>query len=63
MFVGARRSSPGMEELRYNCGRGLREEDDCILPVKGARSDCEWRGSSRSSMFAERILFRILNVY
>ena len=52
MFVGARRSSPGIEEFRYDWGSGLREED-WILPVRGARSELECTGSSRSLMFAE----------
>ena len=53
--VGARRSSPGIEELRYDCGRGLRDDEDWMLPVNGARSELDCRGSSRSLMFADRI--------
>ena len=38
VLVGARRSSPGIVELRYDWGRGLRD-DDWMLPVSGARSE------------------------
>ena len=44
VFIGARRSSPWMVELRYDCGMGLDRDEDWMLPVKGADS----RGSSRS---------------
>lgn len=40
-----------MLELRYDCGRGLRD-DVWMLPVKGARSDEGSIGSSRSLMLA-----------
>ena len=52
MLVGARLSSPGIDELRYDLDRGLREEDDWMLPVNGARSEFDCRGPSRSLMFA-----------
>ncbi|MBE7181326.1 MAG: hypothetical protein INR71_08980 [Terriglobus roseus] len=56
--VGARRSSPGICDVRYDC------VDDAprppllpwMLPVRGARSDvpCAAMGSSRSSSVAGR---------
>ena len=52
VFVGARLSSPGIDELRYDWDRGLREEDDWMLPVKGARSEFDCEGSSRPLTFA-----------
>lgn len=52
VFVGTRLSSPGIDELRYDWDRGLREDDDWMLPVNGARSEFDCRGSSRSLMFA-----------
>ena len=52
MFVGARLSSPGIDELRYDWDRGLREEGDWMLPVKGARSELDCEGSSRLLIFA-----------
>jgi len=52
VFVGARRSSPGIEELRYDWGRGLRDDEDWMLPVNGARSELDCKGSSRSLMLA-----------
>ena len=52
VFVGARLSSPGIEEFRYDWEMGLREDEDCILPVKGARSEVGSRGSSSSFMLA-----------
>lgn len=52
MFVGARRSSPGMREVRYDSLSGREEDELPMLPVKGAREEVGWRGSSRSSRFA-----------
>lgn len=52
VFVGARRSSPGIEEFRYDCGRGFRDDEDWMLPVSGARSEFVCIGSSRSLMLA-----------
>ena len=48
VLVGARRSSPGMVEVKYDCvfAPPGREE---MLPVRGVRSEVPWRGSSRSS--------------
>ena len=63
MLVGARRSSPGIEELRYDCGRGFRDEDDCMFPVKGARSELYCKGSSRSLMSARESHFSQISVY
>lgn len=40
VLVGARLSSPGIDELRYDWDRGLRE-DDWMLPVNGARSELD----------------------
>lgn len=49
VLVGARRSSPGMLDVRYDCvPAGAR----CRLPVNGARSELAWSGSSRSSRVA-----------
>ena len=65
VFVGALRSSPGMDELRYDCGSGSLEDGGRMLPVKGARADC--KGSSRSSISAIIALatnyFRIVYAY
>lgn len=58
MFEGARRSSPGIEELRYPWGRGFREDEDWMLPVNGARSELDCIGSSRSLMFASSTVIR-----
>ena len=55
MFVGARLSSPGIDELRYDWDRGLRDEDDWMLPVKGARSELDCEGSSRLLTFAAEL--------
>lgn len=52
VLVGARLSSPGIDELRYDLDRGLREEDDWMLPVNGTRSEVDCRVSSRSLIFA-----------
>lgn len=57
VFVGARRSSPGMREVRYDSLRGW--ESRAMFPVRGAREDWDWRGwrgSSRSSRFAGKEL-------
>jgi hypothetical protein len=51
VLVGARRSSPGMLEVRYDCAAPDRED---IFPVNGARSEVPWRGSSKSSRVAAR---------
>lgn len=55
VFVGARLSSPGIADVRYDCELAPpREDDDWIFPVKGVRSvvfaGCS--GSSRSSSVA-----------
>lgn len=63
VLVGARRSSPGMEELRYDCGRGFRDEDDCMFPVKGARSELDCKGSSRSLMSARGSHISQIKIY
>jgi hypothetical protein len=52
VFVGARRSSPGKREVRYDSLSGREEEPEEMLPVKGAREEVGWRGSSRSSRSA-----------
>ena len=50
VFCGALRSSPGMEEVRYDWDTGFRDEvDEPMLPVRGVRSVVVWRGSSLSS--------------
>jgi hypothetical protein len=51
VLVGARRSSPGMLDVRYDCVLAAPARD-AMLPVSGARSDVPWRGSSRSSRVA-----------
>ena len=67
VLIGARRSSPCIAELRYDWDVLFRDEEDWILPVNGARSDCS--GSSRSSMVARvntldlKILLRRLVIY
>lgn len=53
VFCGARRSSPGMDEVRYELDTGFREappaaEDDEMFPVNGVRSVVEPSGSSAS---------------
>ena len=57
MLVGARLSSPGIEELRYDWDRGLREDDDWILPVNGARSELDCKESSKLLLSAAGIYF------
>jgi len=39
VFVGARRSSPGKREVRYDSLSGREEEPEEMLPVKGAREE------------------------
>jgi hypothetical protein len=58
VFVGARRSSPGIAEDRYDCVLFCEREEppvDCPMdPVNGVRSVVLGpRGSSRSSRSAE----------
>lgn len=53
VFCGARRSSPGMEEVRYELemlGRDEAEDVEAMFPVRGVRSvvGSLWRGSSAS---------------
>src|ERR1700761_3544495 len=57
VFVGARRSSPEIADVKYDWLFGPLEDDDrdCILPVKGVRSlaaGCS--GSSKSSRSATK---------
>lgn len=63
VFVGARRSSPGIEELRYDCGSGFRDDDDCIFPVNGALSEFVCRGSSRSFISAIGTLISTMTMF
>jgi hypothetical protein len=51
VLVGARRSSPGMLEVRYDCVFAAPDREE-MFPVRGARSEVPWRGSSRSSRVA-----------
>ncbi len=56
VLVGARRSSPGMVEVRYDCVLPPGREE--MLPVSGARSEMPWIGSSRSSSVAVGLVSR-----
>ena len=49
VLVGARRSSPGMLDVKYDC---VLAPPGAILPVSGARSEVPCSGSSRSSSVA-----------
>jgi hypothetical protein len=49
VLVGARRSSPGMLDVKYDC---VFVPPGAILPVSGARSEVPCNGSSRSSSVA-----------
>jgi hypothetical protein len=51
VLVGARRSSPGILDVKYDCVFAAPDRDD-IFPVRGARSEVPCRGSSRSSRVA-----------
>lgn len=51
VLVGARRSSPGMVDVRYDCVFAAPGRDE-MLPVSGARSEVPCSGSSRSSRVA-----------
>lgn len=58
VFCGARRSSPGIDEVRYDPDIGGLEGVEDMLPVKGVRSEEVLRRGSSASIAAVHQLYK-----